>query len=97
MNVNHRLSGIRHVWIPTYPAPATYNDNFPIEMGIPFTPKSPSPRIRDPKGIPFEAISGGKMNIGNQTEPTIGNDGNPRFVLARPVPEDLANLSLVLQ
>jgi len=32
----------------SYPAPAIYKDNLPIAMGMPFTPRSPSPRILDP-------------------------------------------------
>jgi hypothetical protein len=31
-----------------YPAPAIYRDSFPIEMPIPLTPRSPSPKIREP-------------------------------------------------
>jgi len=32
----------------SYPAPAIYKDNLPIAMGMPFTPRSPNPRILDP-------------------------------------------------
>lgn len=32
----------------SYPAPATYRESFPMEMGMPLTPRSPRPRIREP-------------------------------------------------
>ena len=49
-NPEQQLLKLRRYDTPKWPhpAPAMYKDSFPIEMGIPFKPKSPRPSMRDP-------------------------------------------------
>ena len=41
-----------------YPAPAIYRESFPMDIGIPLTPRSPKPRIREPTADVYHNIYG---------------------------------------
>jgi hypothetical protein len=59
-------------------------------MGIPLTPRSPKPRIREPE---IEYLSERKRP--KRCFLTIGYDTNAGFIDMRPVAQDVVNLALV--
>lgn len=61
-----------------------------MEMGMPFTPRSPRPRIREPVAV---LATHQERQVGLLT---IGHHGNTSIVNTVPVPEDLADVALVL-
>lgn len=79
--------------IDTYPAPAMYRESFPMEIGMPITPKSPNPRIREPNTAVSLIGCSTRQSIEQRT---IGDDGNASFIYTGPIPEDLTNFTLVL-
>ncbi len=67
---------------PTHPAPATYSDSFPIDMGIPLTPRSPRPNMREPRcPVSIHATDA-------TSSMTIRDYAYPRFVNSGPIPKD---------
>lgn len=48
MGVCVGMRGWEDDWRAAYPAPATYKLSLPMLIGIPLTPRSPRPRIREP-------------------------------------------------
>lgn len=67
-----------------YPAPAIYNESLPIEMGIPFTPRSPRPRIREPYKFNEHKVT----EISLRRRRTVGDNANTGFIEVRPVADD---------
>lgn len=63
-----------------------------MEMGMPFTPKSPKPRIREPN----TRMAVNTVFQFHRPRRTISHHGNTGLIYTRPIPENLSNLALVL-